>query len=129
MTPGGESVTQDLLQNHSIIVLLVFRPVDKRGRAFGDGLFQEGKLGGVVFELGLIAGLELAPLGWVVGKPLAQLAAGSDFLEPEVDASLLFGKAARPEPVDEDARAIGLGGLFVDALEFYLHGWCSFCAR
>ena len=38
---------------------------------------------------------------------------------------LLFGEAAGPEPVDEYARAIGFGRLFVDAFESDSQGRCS----
>ena len=37
---------------------------------------------------------------------------------------LLFGEAAGPEAVDEDAGAVGFGGRFVDALELDGHGRC-----
>jgi hypothetical protein len=96
--------------------------VEEGGGAAGDGLFEEGELWGEVFELGLVAGFELGPLGGVVGEPLAEFVAGGDFFEPEVDAGFLLGEAAGPEAVDEDAGAVGGGGFIVDALDLQLHG-------
>jgi hypothetical protein len=52
-----------------------------------------------------------------VCEPFAELVAWGDFFEPEIDLGLLFGEAAWPKPVNQDARAVGFGGCFVDTFE------------
>jgi len=52
-----------------------------------------------------------------VREPFAGFIARGDFFEPKIDLGRLFGEAAGPKPVDEDACAVGFGGLFVDAFE------------
>src|SRR5713101_7018139 len=51
-------------------------------------------------------------------KPLTQVGAGSDDLQPEVDGRLLLTDAAGPEAFHEDAEAVVLGRRFISALEF-----------
>jgi hypothetical protein len=84
----------------------------------GAGLLAEGVEGRGIFpEFGAVAFLEFWPLVGVVGEPFAQVVAGGDVLEPEIDGGALPGEAAGPEAVDEDADAV-VGGLGeVDAFE------------
>ena len=69
----------------------------------------------------MVAGLELGPFRGIVSEPLAELSAGSDLFQPQVNVSLFFGEATGPEAIYQDAGAIGFGGRFVDAFEFYRH--------
>jgi len=102
-------------------VFRVFRAVEQGGGASGDGLLQKSQLHGVVFQFCFVARLEFGPLCGIVREPFAELVAGGDFLEPQVDMGLFFGETARPEAVDENARAVGLGRSFVDTFELKSH--------
>src|SRR5690606_5965057 len=53
----------------------------------------------------------------LVIEPLAQLGAGGDGFEPEIDGGILARQAARPEPIDQHAGAVRLVGGLVDALD------------
>ena len=94
---------------------VVLGGVEERDRAAAGEGAEMAEFVGVGLELGGVAAGELLPLGGVVGEPLAQRIGGGDVLEPEVDAGGGFGEAAGPEAVDEDAGAVGFGGVGVDA--------------
>src|SRR5690606_39452962 len=54
--------------------------------------------------------------------PLAQARAGRDVLEPQVQRQRLLADAARPQPLDQDPRAVGAGRWLIGALEPDVHG-------
>ena len=83
----------------------------------GDSLMQERHLLGIMFQLCLVAGFEFGPSCRVVSEPLSQIVGGCDLFEPQVDAGLFFGEAARPEPVDENASAVVFRGVVVDSFD------------
>ncbi len=70
------------MKDYGFVVFGVFRSVEQGGGASGDGSFEEGQLRGVIFQFSLIACFEFAPFGGIVGKPLSEFVAGSDFFEP-----------------------------------------------
>ncbi len=110
------------MENDGFVVLLVFGAVEQGCVALADRLFQLGDLVGEELEFGEVAAAEFGPAFGVVAEPLAELGAGSDVFEPEVEVGLLFGEAAGPEAIDEDAGAVGEGGWVVHALELEGHG-------
>jgi hypothetical protein len=122
--PWLSSVAQEFVKDDGLIVLFVLCAIDEGGWAFVKGLAEKRELFVVVFEFGAVAGSELGPAGRVVAKPFTKVIGGGDFFQPQVDVGLLFGEASGPEAIDEDAGAVGFGGVFVDALE--LDGHCGF---
>jgi len=57
-----------------------------------------------------------------VSEPLSQIVGGGNLFEPQIDVSLFFGQAARPEPVDENPGAVFFGGFLVDPFDSDGHG-------
>jgi hypothetical protein len=118
---------QHFEKNDSFVVFGILCGVEERGGRLGDGLMQERHLLGIMFQLCPVAGFEFGPSCRVVGEPLSQIVGGCDLFEPQVDAGLFFGQAARPEPVDENAGAVFFGGVVVDS--FDLDGQGCFLLR
>jgi hypothetical protein len=71
----------------------------------------------VLGELLPIAALELLEALRIVAEPAPELRARRELARPLVEPCLLTTDAAGPEPVDEDAIAVVLGGRVVRALE------------
>jgi len=71
----------------------------------------------VLGELLGVAPLKLGPLVGIVGEPLAERGARRHVLVPVVQPQVDLANAAGPEPLDQDADAVGLGLGFVHALE------------
>ena len=70
------------MEDDGFVVFSVFCSVEQSGGPFGDGLFEESQLCGIVFELGFVTGFELRPLCGIVGEPLSQVIAGCYLFEP-----------------------------------------------
>src|SRR5262249_37564287 len=120
--PGGPSLLaplQKLLQGHRAIPLLVTGGVDEGdGPLLGDVPEQRQHVA-LAFLFGPIALAELRPPGRVVAVPLAQLGAGGEGLQPEVDPRLLLAHATRPQPLDQNPQAVVLRRRFVSSLQLY----------
>jgi hypothetical protein len=71
---------------------------------------------GLVRELGAVSFAESAPPPRVVTVPAAQLGARRRILQPEIGRCFLTAKAARPEPVYQNAYAVAYAGSLVDPL-------------
>ena len=106
-------------QDDGLVVFSVFRAEEKRDLAFFCGGAEGGKGLFPVPQLGAISLPELVPLFGIMSEPFPKLGARRDVLQPDVDPGLFFCKAARPEPVDEDPRAVAPLRGFVNALERY----------
>ena len=72
-------------------------------------------------QLAAVATAELGEAGRVVAEPLPQLGARRELARPLVEAGVLARDAARPEPVDQHAVAVGGGRRLVGALEPHVH--------
>jgi hypothetical protein len=76
------SAVQQLLQDDCFIVFGVPGAVEQGGGASGDGLFQDGKLGGAVLQFGFISRFELGPFDRIVSEPLPEIVARGDLFDP-----------------------------------------------
>ncbi len=87
-------------------MLLIFR-AKKQGRYSGFGV-SINRLEHFRFfiQLGKIASLELGPFLGVVRKPLAQLFAGRNVFQPQIDLGFVLAQAARLQPVNQNSRAV-----------------------
>src|SRR6516225_10671942 len=70
-----------------------------------------------------IALAKLRPLQRVGMIPPAQFIRGSYFFQPDIEHSRLFGKPARPQPIDENAYPILGGRRVINA--FYPNRHCE----
>ena len=50
-------------------------------------------------------------------EPLAQLVRRRQFAQPGINSCLSFGKSSRPEPVDQNARAVARRRLLVNTFD------------
>src|SRR5439155_2196433 len=84
------------------------------GRGQGAEPAERGPLRGAG-QLTEVALPEFAELGRVVAVPGAQFGGRRDVLGPVVQPERVLAQAARPDPVDEYAGAVGIRRLVVDA--------------
>src|SRR5680860_1096856 len=103
-------------QDRRLVAHFVLSGVDQRHGLSVAELTQPDQLG-VACDLFLVTLLELFEPFGPVAVPLAQLLARRQVLGPPVDGGSLLGHAARPEPVDENARAIVRCGVFIGSLD------------
>ncbi|BCB19327.1 hypothetical protein OCUBac02_22210 [Bosea sp. ANAM02] len=103
-----------------VVPLLVLGRIEQGDRALAPLVCQssEGGLCRRAAELGRIGGAELVPAVGVAVELVAKRIARREILEPEIDPVL--GDAARPEPVDEGARAVAGCRRIVDAFHHQL---------
>ena len=105
-------------QDHRIVVFLVTRTEDQRDPPLPGEPKQLVELLGMMLELGRVAPSELVPETDIVSEPSSQFCAGRDITEPMIDGRLLLCDTPRPQPIDEDARAVGRRRRLVRPLEF-----------
>src|SRR5665213_1551240 len=72
---------------------------------------------GIRSEFPSVTDLELLPFGQVLAKPLTQLRARAQFLEPQIDRRALLRETARPKPADQNPQTVVGGRPFIYALE------------
>jgi hypothetical protein len=80
-----------LLEDHGVVVLLVFGAVHQRHRAMTHVLPEFLDHLGVLFELSNVPAPELRPRRGFVAEPSPQAGAGSDLLEPQIDSGVFLG--------------------------------------
>jgi len=96
-------------------VLFVFRRIQEGEGLFLPVFFDEGVYGFVVFQFSLVSFFEFGPALGVVAIPFPEFGGGGDVFGPFVEAGGFLFYSAGPEAVDEDADAVGFGGIGVDA--------------
>src|SRR5690348_16026263 len=74
-----------------------------------------------VLKLDQVALLELLPALRGVVEPVTQLGRRRDVADPVVEGGGLLRQTARPEPVDQHAKAVVRGGVVVDPFDPDLH--------
>ena len=109
---------ENMPQHYSIVMLFIARPEDQRDWPLAGQPKQLIELFGMMLELGqYTAPSKLVPVTDIVPEPSSQFGAWREFPEPVIDSGLLLSHAARPQPVDEDTRAVGGRRLLVRPLE------------
>jgi hypothetical protein len=112
-------------QHHGVVMLLITRAKNKRERPFASQATQFIELFAMMLKLARVAASELIPAIDVVSEPPPQLGAWRDIAEPVIDGPLLFRHAARPKPINQDARPVARGMRLVGSfkLDVELRGW------
>ena len=100
----------------SVVELPVARAVEQRDGAASGHLAQGLDLG-IAAQFVAISFLEFRPAFRLVIEPFAQVARWCGVLHPGFEGGLLLGNAARPETIDEDARAVVRCRLVIDTLD------------
>lgn len=100
-----------------MVMNLVGRPVDERHGSIAGTTPENLKGVGMPCQLFAIAAPELVPTLRIVAEPRPQIGGGRNFLEPLVQLGLCLAKAARPQAIYEDSRAVCSFGRVIRALE------------
>src|SRR5579862_4765616 len=106
------SPLEPLLQRYRVVVALVTRRVEQSDRLV-PGLLAQACGGGLcrlLLELAAVSGDKLLPFCRLIVKPVAQRVAWRDVFEPLVDMRFRLGDAPRPQPIDQHAKAVVVGG-------------------
>src|SRR5690242_18165906 len=98
-------------------MLFIARGIQKRAALFCQRRTQPSDRLGVGIQLAAIALLKGRPAGGLVTKPLTELGARRDLLEPQGQVRLLLGNPARPDPIHEDTRAVTRRRRFINPLD------------
>src|SRR5262249_10570302 len=123
-SPASRSLgLQHVLQDDRVVVGGVLGGVEQRELLvrFRE-LAKAGDSSLVLAQLVAVAALEFRPAVGIVVEPAPELRARSGVLEPQIDAGRGLVEAARPEAVDQDAKAVAGGFVVVDALQGDGHG-------
>src|SRR6185503_6915486 len=107
------------------VVLLFVAAGEEQGEAAALRQRQQvADLRRVGVELGRIEPAELLPVALLAVAVVAraQVVRGRGVAQPHVKPRRLLADAARPQPVDEHARAVVARRLVVDALDADVHG-------
>ena len=118
---GGASSSfrlQIFLQGDGVVVRFVMRAVDERDRAPSRCRYDGSPGLGLGVEFPEVPAAKFRPFLRVVAEPLSKLGARADVLAPLVEVQRRFRNAARPQPLDEEARAIGGRDGIVGAFQF-----------
>jgi len=110
-------LAQQFRQNDSIVMGGITRCEQKRDRpgvAQGEQLIETIGISGQFLAIGRDEG---GPARRIMVKLLAQLCAGRDILEPEIDAGFGAREAARPQPIDQDPLAVGRFGRIIGVFD------------
>jgi hypothetical protein len=99
---------QPRLQRDGVVVLRIFRRVEQRDASLArmPAQLAHRLLRSLFLQLRGIGAAERGPVLRMAVEALAQGVAGRDLLQPQVDLRLVLGDAARPQAIDQDARAI-----------------------
>src|SRR5690625_4085579 len=111
---GSELFCQILPQHHRLVVLLVLCIEKQRHRTL-PAPFQtllDRLL--VLVQLGAVAAAELVPFLRVMVEPFSELGAGRYILDPFIVMQILLPDATRPEPIDQQGRALVASILVAD---------------
>ena len=107
-------------QGDGVVVLRVTRREQKRHRPASGEVSERPPRVRFGAEFGGVALLKFVPLGRVVGEPLPQRVARGDIPKPAVEAGVFLAQSTRPEPIDQEAGAVGRRGRrFIDTFEPY----------
>src|SRR5689334_5018116 len=110
-------------QDDGVVMRLVANRIDQCDRALAG---ERAQLGDEIRMLAQLLGVAVAkfiPALWVVMEPLAELGRWRDLLHPLVERGFLSRDSARPQAVDEDARAVLTRGRVVGPLQLDVGGW------
>src|SRR5690348_320401 len=113
---------QIVAKDDGTVVKSVMSAEEKRHRAALSGLQDRCPGTGVRVELRLVPVTELLPPLNPVTKPLPQLGARRDILQPRVGGERVLLHAPRPLPLDEDAATISTRWGLVRAFDLD-HAW------
>jgi hypothetical protein len=100
-----------LPQQHRVVVLRLMGRVEQGQDVTVAEPSEQGiNRHAIGIEFGNIALTETQPFRWIVCEPFAQFRTRRDLFRPEVDMSVLLGKATWPEPVHQHAEAVFIEG-------------------
>ncbi len=97
---------KNIPQHDRIVVKLVTRSEYERDRAFACRRAQFRELIGMIVDLGRVAPAEFLPADRIMPEPFPQRRAGSNVLDPSIDACGRLSHPARPQPIDQYSRTI-----------------------
>ena len=121
MAVGTSGAVEDRLEDGGFVVLLVFRPEQKRYRTVFTFPFQDQNRSAVILQLFAVSLLKFNPSSFIMSEPFPELSAWRNVLQPQVHARLLFTQTARPKPINENSFSILLASRLVDSFDVNAH--------
>lgn len=103
-------------------MLGVVRGIKQGNAAFFYAVAKMPHRDPVGFQFAAIAALKFEPARGIVAEPFSQARARRDVLEPLVQCRLFLADAARPNAVDQNARAVAPRGRLVNTLDVRFRG-------
>ena len=108
---------QKLPENDGIVVRLVVRRIDECDRTFKRQVAQPIKFLAMLLDLLGIPPAEFRPSGGIVSEPFSQLGAWRQFLRPIINCRIGLLHSARPQPINQDPRAVAVRRILLGTLQ------------
>lgn len=108
---------QEAPQRDGLVVLFVLGRIEERNRLGFCVLFDRSEKCRFLFQFSIVAMLEFRPPGGIVVEPFSQCRRWADLAKPKIDMRVLFRQAPRPQPIDQQSEAVGLGCRLIDAFD------------
>src|SRR5206468_746117 len=115
--PASRVFVEPRFQRDRVVVRLVARGIKQRDSSLVPQQIARGGGGGLARQLLAVGPNKPLPVVRISMELASQCVAWRKLLRPEIDLCRLALDAARPEPVDEDAKAVLARRLRINALE------------